>query len=273
MVARAPQTSLHCPFYSTFLHVQGPSSHSLALHSSCSCPTAVLAAPCPSLPLPSPDPPPTMHPSFDAASSLSTASAEGSLEQQQLVHAATSPPSPPPRGTRAAGGGIIRCQDCWLLAKADGCAHRRCRTCCTGRGFACPAHVRPTSSHVPASTAAAAAVAPSRKRPRALDSVATPSTSSSVGQPATAALEGFAREVRLDAVFRRVRLGPDDAEVAYHATVTIGGHVFRGVLYDVGPHGRRRRSAASTDTGGSSGVSSQSTAGGGSGGLDLTLRL
>ncbi|CAL5082527.1 unnamed protein product [Urochloa decumbens] len=218
-----------------------------------------------------------MHPSFDAASSLSTASAEGSLEQQQLVHGATSPPSPPPRGTRAAGGGIIRCQDCWLLAKADGCAHRRCRTCCTGRGFACPAHVRPTSSHVPASTAAAA-VAPSRKRPRALDSVATPSTSSSVGQPATAAAapEGFAREVILDAVFRRVRLGPDDAEVAYHATVTIGGHVFRGVLYDVGPHGRRRRrrrSAASTDTGGSSGVSSQSTAGGGSGGLDLTLRL
>ncbi|CAN6198676.1 unnamed protein product [Urochloa humidicola] len=220
-----------------------------------------------------------MQPS-DATSSLSTTSAEESLEQQQQpAHEAS---SPPPRGTRAAsggGGGIIRCQNCWLLAKADGCAHRRCRTCCTGRGFVCPAHVTPSSpapapvQRAPtasASTAAAAVAALTRKRP--LDAVATsPTTSSSVGQPTAAALEGFAREVSLDAVFRRVRLGPDDAEVAYHATVTIGGHVFRGVLYDVGrPRGRRRRSAASTDTDGSSGVSSQSTGGGG---LDLTLRL
>ncbi|CAL5063186.1 unnamed protein product [Urochloa decumbens] len=233
-----------------------------------------------------------MQPSFDAASSLSATSEEGSLElPQQPMHGAASPspPPPPPRGTRAAGG-IIRCQDCWLLAKADGCAHRRCRTCCTGRGFVCPAHVRASSTHAPGSPLPQRgerqpmrAAAPSRKRPRPrpLDSVAaSPTTSSSVGQrqrqPATAAApEGFAREVSLDAVFRRVRLGPDDAEVAYHATVTIGGHVFRGVLYDVGPHGRRRRrrrSAASTDTGGSSGVSSQSTAGAG-GGLDLTLRL
>jgi LRP1 type putative zinc finger protein len=84
--------------------------------------------------------------------------------------------------------------------------------------------------------------------------------------------ERFAREVNLDAVvFRRVWLGPDDAEVAYHATVTIGGHVFRGILYDVGPRSRRRRATASTDTGGSSDGSSLSTAAGG--GLDLTLRL
>ncbi|CAN6211478.1 unnamed protein product [Urochloa humidicola] len=216
-----------------------------------------------------------MQPSFDAASSLSTTSAEGSLEhQQRFVHGAAS--SSPPRGTRAsAGGGIIRCQDCWLLAKADGCAHRRCRTCCTGRGLVCPTHVTP-SSHFPTSPPPpAAAAALTRKRPRPLDSVATSSTtSSSVGQPA-AAPEGFAREVSMGAVFRRVRLGPDGAaEVAYHATVTIGGHAFRGVLYDVGPRGRRRRGAASTDTGGSSGVSSasQSSAAAG-GGLDLTLRL
>lgn len=85
----------------------------------------------------------------------------------------------------------------------------------------------------------------------------------------------FAREVSMDAVvFRRVRLGPHhNAEVAYHATVTIGGHVFRGVLYDVGPRSRRRRGTASTDTAGSSDdESSRSTAAAG-GGLDLTLRL
>ncbi|RCV12652.1 hypothetical protein SETIT_2G286000v2 [Setaria italica] len=225
---------------------------------------------------------------FDAASVLSATSAEGSLElrQQQPVHGAASSSPPPPCGTPAGGGGgsggIIRCQDCWLLAKA-GCAHRRCRSCCGSRGFVCPAHVRP-SAHVPASSqcserqqilaaasaSTAAVAAPTRKRP--LDAVATPTTttSSSVGQPAAATvLERFAREVTLDAVFRRVRLGPDDAEVAYHATVTIGGHVFRGVLYDVGPHSRR--STASSDTGGSSDGSWRSTGGGG--GLDLTLRL
>jgi LRP1 type putative zinc finger protein len=92
-----------------------------------------------------------------------------------------------------------------------------------------------------------------------------------VDQPTTAAPGSFAREeVSLDAVFRRVRLGPDGAEVAYHATVTICGRVFRGVLYDVGSRRRRRSSTASTDTAGSSDGSSRSTAGGG---LDLTLRL
>ncbi|KAG2636401.1 protein SHI RELATED SEQUENCE 2-like [Panicum virgatum] len=223
-----------------------------------------------------------MHPDSDAASFLSTAtSADGSLERQrQLVRGAASS-SPPPRGTLA--GGIIRCRDCWLLAKA-GCAHRRCRHCCGGRGFACPAHVRPSSSSGPASpcserhqralaapAASASTVAVEircnpHKRPRA--PAATPSTSS-VDDPTAAAAPGrFARDgVCLDAVFRRVRLGPDGAEVAYHATVTIGGRVFRGILYDVGP---RSSSTASTDTGGSSEGSSRSTAGGG---LDLTLRL
>nr|CAB3457690.1 unnamed protein product [Digitaria exilis] len=204
-----------------------------------------------------------MHPTFDAASrSLSVTSAEGSSElreqQHQLAHGAASP-SPPGGG----GVGIIRCHDdrC-LLAKADDCAHRPCCSSSGSRGFACPAHV---------SGSTAAAVAPTRKRPRALHSPAT-SSSGTFGQPTT--VERFAREVSLEAVvFRRVRLGPHDAEVAYHTTVTIGGHVFRGVLYDVGPaRSQRRRSTASTDTSGSSEESSRSTAGGG-GGLDLTLRL
>ncbi|KAF8759441.1 hypothetical protein HU200_010489 [Digitaria exilis] len=230
-----------------------------------------------------------MHPTFDAASrSLSVTSAEGSSElreqQHQLAHGAASP-SPPGGG----GVGIIRCHDdrC-LLAKADDCAHRPCCSSSGSRGFACPAHV---------SGSTAAAVAPTRKRPRALHSPATSSSGTytllthfcpvrlgpalvslsgvcvrAVGQPTT--VERFAREVSLEAVvFRRVRLGPHDAEVAYHTTVTIGGHVFRGVLYDVGPaRSQRRRSTASTDTSGSSEESSRSTAGGG-GGLDLTLRL
>lgn len=52
--------------------------------------------------------------------------------------------------------------------------------------------------------------------------------------------ERFPREVSSEAVFRCVRLGPVDqaeAEVAYQTTVSIGGHVFKGILHDVGPHG------------------------------------
>uniref|UniRef100_A0A0A9DX08 Uncharacterized protein n=1 Tax=Arundo donax TaxID=35708 RepID=A0A0A9DX08_ARUDO len=51
--------------------------------------------------------------------------------------------------------------------------------------------------------------------------------------------ERFPREVSSEAVFRCVRLGPVDqaeAEVAYQTTVSIGGHVFKGILHDVGSH-------------------------------------
>ncbi|KAG8048181.1 hypothetical protein GUJ93_ZPchr0008g13947 [Zizania palustris] len=57
--------------------------------------------------------------------------------------------------------------------------------------------------------------------------------------------ERFPREVSSEAVFRCVRLGPvdeADAEVAYQTTVSIGGHVFKGILHDVA---RSTRLAAS----------------------------
>lgn len=99
-----------------------------------------------------------------------------------------------------------------------------------------------------------------------------------VDQPiATTVLERFAREVSLDAVFRRVRLGgPAEPEVAYYTTVTIAGHVFRGVLYDVGTNTHSGSTAAASDTDGSgeevgSSSSSLSTTGGSY--LDLTLGL
>jgi LRP1 type putative zinc finger protein len=50
--------------------------------------------------------------------------------------------------------------------------------------------------------------------------------------------ERFPREVSSEAVFRCVRLGPvdeADAEVAYQTSVSIAGHVFKGILHDVGP--------------------------------------
>ncbi|KAL5223190.1 hypothetical protein ABZP36_027903 [Zizania latifolia] len=146
-----------------------------------------------------------------------------------------------------AGAGTISCQDCGNQAKKD-CAHLRCRTCCKSRGFDCPTHVK--STWVPAAKrrerqnllSGAAAAEPS-KRPR--DSAAaavqpsstTPTTSSGEQQQMMVA-ERFPREVSSEAVFRCVRLGPvdeADAEVAYQTTVSIGGHVFKGILHDVGP--------------------------------------
>lgn len=43
----------------------------------------------------------------------------------------------------AGGSGIINCEDCGNQAKKD-CTHRRCRTCCTSRGFECQTHVKST---------------------------------------------------------------------------------------------------------------------------------
>ena len=96
-----------------------------------------------------------------------------------------------------------------------------------------------------------------------------------VDQPiATTALERFAREVSMDAVFRRVRLGlgGPEPEVAYYTTVTIAGHVFRGVLYDVGPNSGST-AASDTDGSGSGEVGSSLSTAGGSSCLDLTLGL
>lgn len=188
-----------------------------------------------------------------------------------IIRFSDDPPGAPPsltgaasssssRGTRGGagsgggGGGGVSCQDCGNQAKKD-CVHQRCRTCCKSRGFTCSTHVK--STWVPAAkrrerqqqlavlaasaAATTAGAGPSRdptKRPRARLSVATPATSSGDQQMVTVA-ERFPREVSSEAVFRCVRLGPVDqaeAEVAYQTTVSIGGHVFKGILHDVGPH-------------------------------------
>nr|AOZ21482.1 SHI [Hordeum vulgare] len=173
---------------------------------------------------------------------------------QSLAGAASSSSSRAARAAALAGGSAgTSCQDCGNQAKKD-CQHQRCRTCCKSRGFACSTHVK--STWVPASkrrerqqqlTALAASAAattagagPSRdptKRPRARLAVTTPTTSSGDQQMVTVA-ERFPREVSSEAVFRCVRLGPVDqaeAELAYQTTVSIGGHVFKGILHDVGP--------------------------------------
>ncbi|KAM3210422.1 hypothetical protein ACQJBY_064414 [Aegilops geniculata] len=151
------------------------------------------------------------------------------------------------RGSGAgAGAGTISCQDCGNQAKKD-CPHMRCRTCCKSRGFDCATHVK--STWVPAARRRerhhqqpqGQASAEPFKRPRegGQPFATTPTTTSSgEHQQQMMAADRFPREVSSEAVFRCVRLGPVDeaeAEVAYQTTVSIGGHVFKGILHDVGP--------------------------------------
>ncbi|WJX42221.1 hypothetical protein P8452_29477 [Trifolium repens] len=138
--------------------------------------------------------------------------------------------------TRRSGGGM-NCQDCGNQAKKD-CTHLRCRTCCKSRGFHCQTHVK--STWVPAS----------KRRERQqqhhlsmLQHFHCPKRHSHTHhqqQQQGFELGQFPPEVSSPGVtFKCVRVssldGPDHDQCAYQTAVNIGGHVFRGILYDQGP--------------------------------------
>ncbi|XP_047148513.1 protein LATERAL ROOT PRIMORDIUM 1-like, partial [Vigna umbellata] len=170
-------------------------------------------------------------------------------------------------GLTASGtsSGGTTCQDCGNQAKKD-CTNRRCRTCCKSRGFDCPTHVK--STWVPAArrrerqlmTSATAAVAGSSgstsgtKKPRLIASQTTTTSHTSTSNTTpprsfdtssshqdAGFKESLPGQVRAPAVFKCVRVtavedGQD--EYAYQAVVKIGGHVFKGFLYDQGVENR-----------------------------------
>lgn len=149
-------------------------------------------------------------------------------------------------------GGGTTCQDCGNQAKKD-CSHRRCRTCCKSRGFECSTHVR--STWVPAARRRerAAGSSSSTKKPRLISSQTTTASHTSTSNTTpprsydtssshqdASFKESLPGQVRANAVFKCVRVtSMDDAEdeYAYHAVVNIGGHVFKGFLYDQGVDG------------------------------------
>ncbi|BBN06240.1 protein MpSHI [Marchantia polymorpha subsp. ruderalis] len=173
---------------------------------------------------------------------------------------AKAPPQPPggAGGVSAGTQGGTACLECGNQAKKD-CLHQRCRTCCKSRGLSCPTHIK--STWVPAAkrrerqAAEAAAAAAGQPRPKskrarslALSVPANPTTSHTntsagtsprgsdinSGQPGRGPLPS---ELRTQALFKCVRVtGVEDGdhEFAYQATVKIGGHIFKGVLYDQG---------------------------------------
>ncbi|CAK7346286.1 unnamed protein product [Dovyalis caffra] len=171
---------------------------------------------------------------------------------------------------RQGGGGLgggMNCQDCGNQAKKD-CPHMRCRTCCKSRGFQCQTHVK--STWVPA--------AKRRERQQQLSALQQQNQEQQQQQlqfrgenpkrqrenqggasslactrlaTTTSGLEltAFPPEVNSQATFRCVKVSAiDDADdqLAYQTAVNIGGHVFRGILYDQGPYSRY------TSTGGES---------------------
>ncbi|KAI4336824.1 hypothetical protein L6164_015304 [Bauhinia variegata] len=156
------------------------------------------------------------------------------------------------------GGGGMNCQDCGNQAKKD-CPHLRCRTCCKSRGLQCQTHVK--STWVPA--------AKRRERQQQLSSLQHQQLQNQQHQEhlrgenskrhrenqATGSLDcvplpitttglelgQFPSQLNSPAVFRCVRVSPmentPDEQYAYQTAVNIGGHVFKGILYDQGAEG------------------------------------
>ncbi|MBA0683042.1 hypothetical protein Goari_024720 [Gossypium aridum] len=137
------------------------------------------------------------------------------------------------RGYGGGTGGGTRCQDCGNQAKKD-CNYMRCRTCCRSKGFECQTHIR--STWVPAYRRRHRhhhqhQQQPLQHNPKRLRE--NPSSGLEVGD--------FPAEVTSPATFRCVRVSSmEDTtaggdQYAYRTAVMIGGHVFKGILYDQGP--------------------------------------
>lgn len=164
-------------------------------------------------------------------------------------------------GGRGGGEGSLSCQDCGNKAKRD-CEHMRCRTCCKSRGFHCPTHVKSTwvpvvlrrlrqhhHHHQLLLPSAAATVDHHYRRhhhdhhhhfPDLPLSLSRTSTSLHHHNPPSGLGGGgnLPAEVNSLATFRCIRVSSEDNVVdqyAYQTSINIGGHVFKGILYDQGP--------------------------------------
>ncbi|XWS29244.1 hypothetical protein CRYUN_Cryun24cG0011700 [Craigia yunnanensis] len=153
--------------------------------------------------------------------------------------------------TSSGSGGGMSCQDCGNQAKKD-CLHMRCRTCCKSGGFDCQTHVK--STWVPASKRREreqqlAALQQQQQQqlqlrgqnPKRQRENPASSSLACTRLPTNASgleLGNFPAEVSSQAVFRCVRVSSTedaDDQYAYRTAVNIGGHVFKGILYDQGP--------------------------------------
>ncbi|XP_010554483.1 PREDICTED: protein SHI RELATED SEQUENCE 6 [Tarenaya hassleriana] len=179
------------------------------------------------------------------------------LRFRNLMLISSPPPQPPSTDSLSenlendlSGAEEKVCGDCGNRAKKE-CAFGRCRTCCKSRGYDCATHVK--STWVPASQrrdrkfTVAGAVSgsgpscPGSKKQRTEVSEQNNAAKAPLGLQTSSSHQGFKEalpgKVQAPAVFRRIRVTAitnGEAEVAYQATVTISGHVFKGFLYNYG---------------------------------------
>nr|WHL55524.1 SHI [Litchi chinensis] len=180
-------------------------------------------------------------------------------------------------GGGGGSGGGVSCQDCGNQAKKD-CSHMRCRTCCKSRGFECATHVK--STWVPASRRRErqqqlAALQQQQqqlqlqlrgggdtnnnsitKRLRENNPTSPTTLTFTRIQTDASGLElggKYPAEASSQAVFRCVRVSSvddDEDQYAYQTAVSIGGHVFKGILYDQGPENSYMSGGESSSVGG-----------------------
>ncbi|CAH8313417.1 unnamed protein product [Eruca vesicaria subsp. sativa] len=172
-----------------------------------------------------------------------------------------------PGGFTVTRQGGMNCQDCGNQAKKD-CPHMRCRTCCKSRGFHCQTHVKSTwvpaakrrerlaqlaslQHHSATSRETQNAKAKRLREANGGDNDDKDQSGSGGSALATRLVnanshsgfevsQNLPPEVSSPAVFRCVRVSSieddeDDQEYAYQTAVNIGGHLFKGILYDQGP--------------------------------------
>ncbi|KAL4378367.1 hypothetical protein GQ457_02G007020 [Hibiscus cannabinus] len=161
------------------------------------------------------------------------------------------------RSSSGGGKGSMNCQDCGNQAKKD-CFHMRCRTCCKSRGFDCQTHVKSTwvpaskrrerQQNLPSDLQQQQQQQPQQQQqlrvenPKRQRENPTPSSLAYTRLPTHMSglekLGNFPAEVSCHAVFRCVTVSSideADEQYAYQTAVSIGGHVFKGILYDQGP--------------------------------------
>ncbi|KAG9140268.1 hypothetical protein Leryth_014704 [Lithospermum erythrorhizon] len=178
------------------------------------------------------------------------------------------------------GGGTVNCQDCGNKAKKD-CPHMRCRSCCKSQGFHCETHIK--STWVPAArrrqkqhqqlsssqqeqqqlTLAGGRGGDNYYSERSRDNNNPAPSSSLVSSRLVSSSSGldmsgqFPPELNSPAVFRCVRVSSavdeEEEQYAYQTAVNIGGHVFKGILYDQGPDSNPFSSLGGGSLGGGSG--------------------
>ncbi|THG16149.1 protein SHI RELATED SEQUENCE 1-like [Camellia sinensis] len=137
------------------------------------------------------------------------------------------------------GGGSdsSRCQDCGNQAK-KGCAYMRCRTCCKTRGFQCQTHVKSTWVPVSRRHSRLQQQFPTVHQQQHQHLQAQNPKRCRQNPPTGLEVGNFPAELHIPTTFRCVRVSSHDNAVdqyAYQTEINIGGHLFKGILYDQGP--------------------------------------